>query len=126
MAEDIQFNNFVTATGYDLSASGNLIYTAVPDFTSVMMLGEVTNPTSNTATISAWINGEGLEGNVSGGVDTIAGSNFYLVKNFKIRPNDSKDFMISGKLVLTSGDRLYLSSNENVHYNISILETQNV
>lgn len=126
MAEGIEFNNFVTITGYDLSPTGNLIYTAIADFTSVMMLGEVSNPTSNTATINAWVNGAGLEGNVSGGINELAATNFYLVRGLKVLSDDNTDFMISGKLVLTEGDKLYLSSNENVHYTVSILETQNV
>ena len=92
------------------------IYTAPAGYSSVVLLAQATNIDSNTHTVSF-----SHQRTISGIAVTTE-----IVKNFAIPGNDTAN-LLSGKLVLESGDSLLLSSNNSTSLKFigSILETLN-
>lgn len=92
------------------------IYTAPVGYSSVVLLAQVVNIDTNTNTISLFHNR-----NVVGVAVTTE-----ILKDFPIEGNDTIS-LLSGKLVLESGDSLAISasSDVNVKFIGSILETLN-
>lgn len=90
------------------------VYTAPIGYTGVVMLAQISNNESNThqVTFSHFRNGTITE----------------IVKNFSIQGNDSVS-LLHGRLVLESGDQLYISSdttNTDLKFICSILESLNI
>lgn len=92
------------------------IYTAPTGYSSVVLLSQVTNISSNTHTISF-----SHQRSVSGIAVTTE-----ILKNYPVPGNDTIN-LLSGKLVLESGDILVLNSSNgtNMKFIGSILETLN-
>lgn len=92
------------------------IYTAPVGYTGVVLLAQATNIGNSTQTVSF------------SHKRTIAGIavTTEIVKNFPIESSDTAN-LLSGKLVLESGDALVLSgtSNTDIKFLGSILETLN-
>jgi hypothetical protein len=92
------------------------IYTAPTGYTGVVLLAQAANIDTNSHTISF-----SHQRTTTGIAVTTE-----IVKNFAISGNDTAS-LLSGKLVLESGDVLILSSsnNTNIKFIGSILETLN-
>lgn len=92
------------------------IYTAPVGYTGVVLLAQATNVDSNTYMVSF-----SHQRTISGVAVTTE-----IVKNFAIPGNDTAN-LLSGKLVLETGDSLILSASNgtNIKFIGSILETLN-
>lgn len=92
------------------------IYTAPIGYTGVVLLAQATNIDSSTYTLSF-----SHQRTIAGVAVTTE-----IVRNFAIPGNDTAN-LLSGKLVLESGDSLVLSANNgtNLKFIGSILETLN-
>jgi hypothetical protein len=92
------------------------IYTAPAGYTGVVLLAQATNVDSSTYTLSF-----SHQRTISGVAVTTE-----IVKNFAIPGNDTAN-LLSGKLVLETGDSLILSASNgtNIKFIGSILETLN-
>ena len=92
------------------------IYTAPVGYTGVVLLAQAANISSSTYTISFY-----HQRTISGIAVTTE-----IVKNFPISGNDTAT-LLSGKLILQSGDALVLSASDpnNIKFIGSILETLN-
>ena len=92
------------------------IYTAPVGYTGVVLLSQATNIDSNTHTVSF-----SHKRSTTGIAVTTE-----IVKDFPIASNDTAN-LLSGKLVLESGDSLVLSANDytSIKFIGSILETLN-
>lgn len=92
------------------------IYTAPVGYTGVVLLAQATNIDSSTYTLSF-----SHQRTIAGVAVTTE-----IVKNFSIPGNDTAN-LLSGKLVLESGDSLVLSANNGTSLKFigSILETLN-
>jgi hypothetical protein len=92
------------------------IYTAPVGYTGVVLLAQATNIDSSTYTLSF-----SHQRTIAGVAVTTE-----IVRNFAIPGNDTAN-LLSGKLVLESGDSLVLSANNgtNLKFIGSILETLN-
>jgi hypothetical protein len=105
-------NTFKTFTAV-LTSSGGTIYTAPQGITSIILLAHLSNVVENseTATVS----------HVSQSATT------ELVKDFAIPGNDAAS-VVTGKLVLETGNSIYASagSNNAIKIVLSVLETRNV
>jgi hypothetical protein len=111
----LALNVFKTITSV-ASTSAVGIYTAPVGYTGVVLLAQAANVGAQSYDITF-----SHRRSVSGvGVTT------RLVKNFPIAENDSAN-LLTGKLVLQSGDSLLLSANDasNIEVTVSILETLN-
>lgn len=92
------------------------IYTAPVGYTGVVLLAQVANISSNTNTISF-----SHQRTVTGIAVTTE-----ILKDFPVSGNDTAN-LLSGKLVLETGDSLVLSGSDgsNLKFIASILETLN-
>ena len=92
------------------------IYTAPVGYTGVVLLAQATNIGNDTHTVSF------SHQRTSAGIAVTT----EIVKNFPISSNDTAN-LLSGKLVLESGDSLVLSANDSTSIKFigSILETLN-
>jgi hypothetical protein len=92
------------------------IYTAPIGYTGVVLLAQATNIDSSTYTLSF-----SHQRTIAGVAVTTE-----IIKNFAIPGNDTAN-LLSGKLVLESGDSLVLSANNGTSLKFigSILETLN-
>ena len=111
----LALNVFKTVTKIaPISAVG--IYTAPIGYTGVVLLAQATNIDSSTYTLSF-----SHQRTIAGVAVTTE-----IVKNFSIPGNDTAN-LLSGKLVLESGDSLVLSANNGTSLKFigSILETLN-
>jgi hypothetical protein len=92
------------------------IYTAPVGYTGVVLLAQAANISSSTYTINFY-----HQRTVSGIAVTTE-----IVKSFPISGNDTTS-LLSGKLILQSGDSLILSASDpnNIKFIGSILETLN-
>lgn len=92
------------------------IYTAPTGYTGVILLAQATNISSNTHTISFF-----HKRSTAGIAVTTE-----LLKDYPIAGNDTSN-LLTGKLVLESGDALVLSASNgsNIKFVASILETLN-
>jgi hypothetical protein len=92
------------------------IYTAPIGYTGVVLLSQASNIDSTTHTVSF------SHKRTTAGIAVTT----EIVKNFPIASNDTAN-LLSGKLVLESGDSLVLSANDSTSIKFigSILETLN-
>jgi len=104
-------NTYKTVTS-TIDAAEKTIYTAPTGFTSIILLAQISNVTSNAGTVTF--------SHVQGSVKT------ELVKNYSIPGNDAAS-PISGKLILESGQKINVSANSNgvMKITLSILESSN-
>jgi hypothetical protein len=105
-------NTFKTFTAV-LEESGDTIYTAPENITTIILMAQVSNVSESTGTATV--------SHVSNTVET------ELIKDFEIPKNDSAS-ALTGKLVVESGDSIYASagSNDSLKIVLSVLETRNV
>ena len=112
----LALNTYKTVTG--ISTTGEVaIYTAPTGYSAIVLLAQATNINSNsTETISL-----SLERTVAGTAQTTE-----MLMGFPVPANDAAN-LLNGKLVLETQDVLLLSSSSdtNVKYVVSILETLN-
>ena len=111
----LALNVFKTITKV-VSTSPVGIYTAPVGYTGVVLLAQAANISPSTYTINFY-----HQRTISGIAVTTE-----IVKNFPISGNDTAT-LLSGKLILQSGDALVLSASDpnNIKFIGSILETLN-
>jgi len=106
----LKLNVYKTVTP-SVSTSATVVYTAPTGYTGIVLLANISNPTTGTLTVT-------LEHRRSA-TDTS------IVTDFPISSKDSTN-LIDGKLFLQSGDQLVLSGQATtLETVISILETLN-
>lgn len=107
----LALNKFKTVTTI-VSTSPTIIYTAPVGYTGVVLLAQVTNIASTSADITF--------------VHRRSSTDTRILKEYPISGNDTAN-LLSGKLVLESGDKLVLSGSisTNLEFIASILETLN-
>lgn len=112
----LALNVYQTVTG--ISTTGEVgIYTAPTGYSAIVLLAQATNINNNsTETINL-----SLERSVAGTAQTTE-----MLMGFPVPANDAAN-LLNGKLVLETQDVLLLSSSSdtNVKYVVSILETLN-
>jgi hypothetical protein len=123
----IPLNTFKTKTAILTTSTTSTIYTAPVGVTSIVLLAQVANVTTQTATVTfghyrnlpilADSQGNGAQ---AGGVFTES------IKNFGIPGNDNAS-LVAGKLIIETLDsvRAYSSVNGSLKITLSILETAN-
>lgn len=111
----LPLNVFKTITSV-VSANAVGIYTAPTGYSSVVLLSQVTNISTNTHTVSF-----SHQRNATGIAVTTE-----ILKNYPVPGNDTVN-LLSGKLVLESGDILVLNGSNGINLKFigSILETLN-
>jgi len=111
----LALNNYRTITG-TATQSTTVVYTAPTGYSAIILLAQATNIGSNTQTIDF-----SHRRTVSGVTNTTE-----MLKSFPVPANDAA-YLLTGKLVLETGDSLVLTSTSNtdVKYISSILETLN-
>lgn len=111
MAEAL--NVFKTVTE-QVTTTDSVIYTAPTDYTGIVLMAQVSNIGASNADVTF------------SHFDTSASSQTELLKNFTIPPNDAAS-MITGKLVLETGDsvKVQASTNGALKVTLSILESKN-
>ena len=112
MATEIPLNSFVTETA-TLSTANVAMYVTPAGFTSIVLMGQITNVTSSATQVTAW-----LKSNT--GVST------ELAKNFDVPGYDATSVTV-GKLVIPEAYTLVLvaAENDKLKATFSILETSN-
>jgi hypothetical protein len=107
----LALNVFQTITAV-VSVTQSEVYTAPTGYTGVVLLCQVANIGSTTEDIEL--------------IHRRSSTDTELVKNFPISGNDTAN-LLSGKLVLESGDKLVLSGSNgsNLKFVASILESLN-
>ncbi len=107
----LALNVFQTVTAV-VSTSPTILYTAPVGYSGVVLLSQVANIGSSTETVTF--------------VHRRSSTDTEILKNYPISVNDSAN-LISGKLILESGDKLVLSGSSatNLKFIASILETLN-
>lgn len=107
----LALNVFQTVTAV-VSTSPTEIYTAPVGYTGVVLLAQVANISSSAKDVTLL--------HRRGGTDT------EMLKQYPIAANDTVN-LLSGKLVIESGDKLVLSGSDatNLKFIASILETLN-
>jgi hypothetical protein len=123
----IPLNTFKTKTAILTTSTTSTIYTAPIGVTSIVLLAQVANVTTQTATVTfghyrnlpvlADSQGNGFQ---PGSVFTES------IKNFGIPGNDNAS-LVAGKLIIETLDsvRAYSSTNGSLKITLSILETAN-
>ena len=106
-------NTFKTMTA-ELSTAAATIYTAPANVTSIVLMAQAANITSNSVEVTF------LHSN------PIANTETELVKDYLIPGNDASG-LITGKLVVETGNSLKgnCSANTTVKITLSVLETLN-
>jgi len=106
----LKANSFKTITEV-VSTSSTLIYTAPVGYVAVILLAQITNISTDTSYDVTLVHNRGA-------------INTEICKTFPVPFKDTVN-LLSGKLVLQSGDRLYLSGNNgsNLKFIVSLLET---
>ena len=107
----LALNVFQTVTAV-VSTSPTEIYTAPVGYTGVVLLAQVANIGASSYDVTL--------------VHRRSSTDTEMLKNYPISANDTAN-LLSGKLVLESGDKLVLSGNNatNLKFIASILETLN-
>jgi hypothetical protein len=107
-------NVFKTITA-DLTTSGNVVYTAVPGYATVVLMAQISNiDSSNTVDVSAAVNR--TVGN--------AFTTTFLVKDVAVPTQDAIS-VLTGRLIMIEGDELEVLATANSHaqLTLSLLET---
>lgn len=107
----LALNVFKTVT-HSITTSDTTIYTAPTGYTGIVLMAQITNITSGSATVTFIYD--------NGSTDT------ELLKNFAIAGNDTIT-ALTGKLVIETGKSISISGSANTTLKItcSILETAN-
>ncbi len=107
----LQLNIFQTVTAV-VSTSPTEVYTAPVGYTGVVLLAQVANIGASSYDVTF--------------VHRRSSTDTEVLKNYPIAANDSVN-LLTGKLVLESGDKLVLSGSNgtNLKFIASILETLN-
>lgn len=107
----LALNVFQTVTAV-VSTSATEIYTAPVGYTGVVLLAQVANIGASSYDVTL--------------VHRRSSTDTEMLKNYPIAANDTAN-LLSGKLVLESGDKLVLSGSNatNLKFIASILETLN-
>lgn len=107
----LALNVFRTVTAV-VSTSETVIYTAPVGYTGVVLLAQVANIGSQSEDVTL--------------IHRRSSTDTEILKQFPISSNDTSN-LLSGKLVLESGDKLVLSGSDNTNLKFisSILETLN-
>lgn len=107
----LALNVFQTVTSV-VSLSPTVVYTAPVGYTGVVLLAQVANVGATTEDVTF--------------VHRRSSTDTRILKQYPISSNDSSS-LLSGKLILESGDKLVLSgsSGTNLEFVASILETLN-
>lgn len=107
----LALNIFKTVTAV-VSTNSTEVYTAPVGYTGVVLLAQVTNIASVSYDITL--------------VHRRSSTDTEILKNYPISGKDTAN-LLSGKLVLESGDKLVLSGSDatNLKFIVSILETLN-
>lgn len=103
----------------NVTTTANTIYTAPTGYTSVILLAQVSNQTSNTALVCT---GRFIRGGGTGPAGNVA-----LINNFPVPVNDAVN-LLSGKLILNTTDGIQVFGNDNtgaLNVILSVLETAN-
>lgn len=110
-----QLNTFKTRT-QSLNSTGSVVYTTPVNYTSVVILAQVSNTTGGTSDVT-FIH---RDNSGSTSVDS------ELVSSFELPAFDATS-VLTGKLVVEEGNQIIASSNDTdaVKLTISILETLN-
>lgn len=107
-------NVFKTIT-QDLTTSGNVVYTAVPGYATVVLMAQISNiDSSNTVDVSAAVNR--TVGNVF--------STTFLVKDAQVPTQDAIS-VLTGRLIMVAGDEFEVqaTANNRAQLTLSLLET---
>lgn len=106
--------NVFTTVASNVTTATTTIYTSPSNYTTVVLMGQMTNNSSNVVTVSATY------------IPVSTGIPFSLINNAQVPVNDSLNFL-SGKLVLMTGDSITVSSsaNNSVQVILSLLQTLN-
>ena len=107
----LALNVFQTVTAV-VSASPTVVYTAPVGYTGVVLLAQVANVGASSADVTL--------------IHRRSSTDTEMLKNYPISSSDTAN-LLSGKLVLESGDRLVLSGSNgtDLKFIASILETLN-
>ena len=97
---------------HNIDLAGAEVYTAPAGFSGIVLMAQVTNVTATPATVSMSV--------LTGSAET------FLAYEFAVPGNDSAG-LLSGKLVLQSGQRIFISGSDDgsLQLVMSILESQN-
>lgn len=106
-------NTFKTVTD-EVTSSESTVYTAPSNITTIILMAQATNVSSNTATVTF------------SHYDSSSNTTTELVKDYDIPANDASG-LITGKLVIETGDSVKISSGTDgsVKITLSLLETVN-
>ena len=106
-------NVFKTVTA-EVTDTDEIIYTTPPGNTSIVLMAQVTNLTTNTESFTF------KHFNSASNVDT------ELVKDFSVPGNDATS-PVTGKLIIEAGDSIKIqgSANDTFKITLSILESLN-
>ena len=107
----LALNVFQTVTAV-VNISPSVVYTAPVGYTGVVLLSQVANVGASSADVTL--------------IHRRSSTDTEMLKNFPISSSDTAN-LLSGKLVLESGDRLVLSGSNgtDLKFVASILETLN-
>lgn len=107
----LALNVFKTITAV-VSTSPTIVYTAPVGYTGVVLLAQIANISASAYDVTL--------------IHRRSSTDTEMLKNYPIPGNDTVN-LLSGKLVLESGDKLVLSGNNatNLKFISSVLETLN-
>jgi hypothetical protein len=107
----LQLNVFQTVTAL-VTTNPTIVYTAPVGYTGVVLLAQVANVGATSEDVTL--------------VHRRSSTDTRILKQYPISANDTAN-LLSGKLVLESGDKLVLSGSDdtNLEFIASILETLN-
>jgi hypothetical protein len=96
----------------NLTTSGATVYTTPVGYSGIVLMAQLSNIGSNTVNTSLFVDKSNVKTS--------------LVTNFPIPTNDAAG-VLSGKLVLESGQSVFASANANasIQLTMSVLESQN-
>jgi hypothetical protein len=105
----VALNVFKTYTA-DLTVTSTTVYTAPAGYTSIVLLAQISNITEATISVTAdFVRDEAVTN---------------IIKNGAIPKHDSLT-VVSGKLVLQSGDQLNALASDSAQMIVSVIESVN-
>lgn len=123
----IPLNTFKTKTFILTTATNNTVYTAPVGVTSIVLMANVSNVSTSTASVTfAHHRNLPVLADAQGNGGQAANVTTELVKGFEIPPNDAAN-MIPGKMIIESLDsiRAFATKENTFKLTLSILETAN-
>jgi hypothetical protein len=111
----IPLNRFIN-TALKVTTSEQQVYTTPNNISSIILSALCSNRTANEVTVTLKLR------KIVNSIET----DYFLASNIPIPPNDVLS-VIAGRLVLTQGDRLFISTNTNnaVDFIMSLNESAN-